>query len=79
MTTPSEHGAARPAYAALAVVCVVWGTTYLAIRIALETVPMLLQTADGRGARVSEEVHEQRTGDIGEQCERQEPAHGRSF
>ncbi|MGE3176019.1 MAG: EamA family transporter [Vicinamibacterales bacterium] len=42
MTTSSEPGAARPAYAALAVVCVVWGTTYLAIRIALETVPPML-------------------------------------
>lgn len=30
------------AYAALIVVCLVWGTTYLAIRIALETVPPLL-------------------------------------
>lgn len=27
------------AYAAWIVVCVVWGTTYLAIRIALETIP----------------------------------------
>ena len=32
------------AYAAFAVVCVVWGTTYLAIRIALETLPPLLLT-----------------------------------
>lgn len=32
------------AYAAFAVVCVVWGTTYLAIRIALESVPPLLLT-----------------------------------
>lgn len=32
------------AYAAFAVVCVVWGTTYLGIRIALETVPPLLLT-----------------------------------
>jgi drug/metabolite transporter (DMT)-like permease len=30
------------AYAAWATVCVVWGTTYLAIRIALETIPPLL-------------------------------------
>lgn len=32
------------AYAAFAVVCTVWGTTYLAIRIALETLPPLLLT-----------------------------------
>ena len=32
------------AYAAFAVVCIVWGTTYLAIRIALETLPPLLLT-----------------------------------
>jgi drug/metabolite transporter (DMT)-like permease len=32
------------AYAAFAVVCVVWGTTYLGIRIALETIPPLLLT-----------------------------------
>lgn len=32
------------AYAAFAIVCIVWGTTYLAIRIALETVPPLLLT-----------------------------------
>lgn len=32
------------AYAAFAVVCVVWGTTYLAIRIALDTIPPLLLT-----------------------------------
>jgi drug/metabolite transporter (DMT)-like permease len=30
------------AYVAWAVVCLVWGTTYLAIRIALETVPPML-------------------------------------
>ena len=36
--------AARPsvAVAAWLVVCVVWGTTYLAIRIALESVPVAL-------------------------------------
>lgn len=33
------------AYGAFAVICVVWGTTYLAIRIAVETVPPLLLTA----------------------------------
>ena len=32
------------AYGAFAVVCVVWGTTYLFIRIALETIPPLLLT-----------------------------------
>jgi len=32
------------AYAAFAIVCVVWGTTYLFIRIALETLPPLLLT-----------------------------------
>ena len=32
------------AYGAFAIVCIVWGTTYLAIRIALETVPPLLMT-----------------------------------
>ena len=32
------------AWAAFAVVCLVWGTTYLAIRIALDTVPPLLLT-----------------------------------
>jgi drug/metabolite transporter (DMT)-like permease len=33
------------AYLAWAVVCVVWGTTYLAIRIALETIPPMLMAA----------------------------------
>lgn len=32
------------AWAAFAVVCIVWGTTYLAIRIALDTIPPLLMT-----------------------------------
>lgn len=32
------------AWAAFAVICVVWGTTYLAIRIALETIPPFLLT-----------------------------------
>jgi drug/metabolite transporter (DMT)-like permease len=35
-------GASRTAYAAWISVCVVWGTTYLAIRIALETIPPAL-------------------------------------
>lgn len=33
------------AYIAFAIVCTVWGTTYLAIRIAVETIPPLLLTA----------------------------------
>lgn len=36
--------ASAVAYAAFAIVCVVWGTTYLAIRVALDTVPPLLLT-----------------------------------
>ena len=32
------------AWVAFAIVCVVWGTTYLAIRIAIETIPPLLMT-----------------------------------
>jgi drug/metabolite transporter (DMT)-like permease len=35
----------RRAYAAWAIVCVVWGTTYLAIRISLETIPPLMMAA----------------------------------
>src|SRR5947209_14488087 len=35
----------RRAYFAFVAVCVVWGTTYLAIRIALETIPPLLMAA----------------------------------
>jgi drug/metabolite transporter (DMT)-like permease len=35
----------RRAYAAWVIVCVVWGTTYLAIRISLETIPPLLMAA----------------------------------
>ena len=33
------------AYTAFAVVCTVWGTTYLAIRVAVETIPPMLLTA----------------------------------
>ncbi len=33
------------AYAAFATVCIVWGTTYLAIRVAVETIPPFLLTA----------------------------------
>jgi len=35
----------RRAYVAWVIVCVVWGTTYLAIRIALESIPPLLMAA----------------------------------
>jgi drug/metabolite transporter (DMT)-like permease len=33
------------AYAAFAIVCTVWGTTYLAIRVAVETIPPMLLTS----------------------------------
>jgi drug/metabolite transporter (DMT)-like permease len=36
---------ARRAYAAFVITCVVWGTTYLAIRIALETIPPMLMAS----------------------------------
>lgn len=39
---PKSHSQLRRAQLAWAFVCVVWGTTYLAIRIALETIPPLL-------------------------------------
>ena len=35
----------RRAYFAFVVVCVVWGTTYLAIRIAVTTIPPLMLTS----------------------------------
>src|SRR5262249_42617084 len=35
----------RRAYVALAMVCVIWGTTYLGIRISLETIPPMLMAA----------------------------------
>src|SRR5215472_6646619 len=35
----------RRAYFAWAVVCLVWGTTYLAIRVALESIPPILMAA----------------------------------
>jgi drug/metabolite transporter (DMT)-like permease len=38
-------GTTRRAYFAWVIVCVVWGTTYLAIRIALETIPPMLMAA----------------------------------
>lgn len=39
---PAAAGTRRSAYAAWVVVCVVWGTTYLGIRISLETMPPAL-------------------------------------
>ena len=39
---PIPNPAAAKAYAAWAFVCVIWGTTYLAIRVCLETIPPLL-------------------------------------
>jgi len=41
---PNPHGAAR-AYLAFAAVCLIWGTTYLGIRVALETIPPLFMAA----------------------------------
>ncbi len=41
----SESQTRTRALAAWATVCIVWGTTYLAIRIALETIPPLLMPA----------------------------------
>ncbi|HUR35551.1 MAG TPA: EamA family transporter [Vicinamibacterales bacterium] len=38
----SSSSSTRPAYAAWVAVCLLWGTTYLAIRIALETIPPML-------------------------------------
>src|SRR5205085_2616759 len=38
-------GSTRRAYVAWIIVCVVWGATYLAIRIALETIPPMLMAA----------------------------------
>jgi hypothetical protein len=42
MTIRHPHAVQMRAYLAWAFICVVWGTTYLAIRICLETVPPLL-------------------------------------
>ena len=42
MASVAKSSAPSLAYVAFITVCVVWGTTYLAIRIALETVPVLL-------------------------------------
>lgn len=40
--TSSSSNPPRAAYAAWVLVCLVWGTTYLAIRVALETIPPML-------------------------------------
>jgi drug/metabolite transporter (DMT)-like permease len=40
--TPSSHRQRRLAYMAWAMVCVIWGTTYLGIRISLESMPPAL-------------------------------------
>ena len=46
MTSPGAIGHARDhqkaAYLAWIAVCLIWGTTYLAIRVALETIPPAL-------------------------------------
>lgn len=39
LAPPEPRTARRSAYAAWTAVCVLWGTTYLGIRIALETIP----------------------------------------
>ncbi len=44
-TSPHTLQSHRLAYGAWVVVCIVWGTTYLGIRIALETIPPLLMAA----------------------------------
>lgn len=40
--TPSTHRQRRLAYFAWAAVCLIWGTTYLGIRVSLETIPPAL-------------------------------------
>lgn len=42
---PSHAHSHARAYVAWAAICVIWGTTYLAIRISLETIPPLLMAA----------------------------------
>jgi drug/metabolite transporter (DMT)-like permease len=39
LVSPAPHSPPKGAYAAWIAVCVLWGTTYLGIRIALETIP----------------------------------------
>ena len=43
--SPQSQVPSRRAYLAFAAVCLIWGTTYLGIRIALETLPPLLMAA----------------------------------
>jgi drug/metabolite transporter (DMT)-like permease len=45
MTTPSSPRERRLAYFAWVAVCLIWGTTYLGIRITLETMPPALMSA----------------------------------
>ena len=40
--TPSSARERRLAYFAWGLVCVIWGTTYLGIRVSLETIPPAL-------------------------------------
>ena len=42
VTSPHSHRNGATAYVAWVLVCLIWGTTYLAIRIALETIPPAL-------------------------------------
>ncbi len=42
MSARQPHGPPRAAYVAWAAICIVWGTTYLAIKVALESVPPFL-------------------------------------
>ena len=42
MTSAPAAPPAALAYAAFVTVCIIWGTTYLGITVALETVPVLL-------------------------------------
>src|SRR3982751_4329006 len=39
---PERHAGAYIAYAAI---CIIWGTTFVAIRVAIETIPTLLVTS----------------------------------
>jgi drug/metabolite transporter (DMT)-like permease len=42
---PEERGAPVGAYVAFVAICLIWGTTFLAIRVAVETIPTLALTA----------------------------------
>src|SRR5258708_31740871 len=41
---PGPRPGHRMAYVAFAAICVIWGTTFVAIRVAIETIPTLLVT-----------------------------------